>query len=158
MPNSISKEKISRVLELRGSGMTYFQIAKELGISRRTASWYCHPECRQRKNERKRERSSRPEIKQKRRDKRRVTRLDTKGRRLKVSKRPWPGKCEMCSRERKGLRQLSWHHWDDNCPELGLWLCTHCHIFSEGVEKGLTLERYQELKEWTKTLIGHLER
>ena len=42
--------------------------------------------------------------------------------------------------------QLYWHHWDNNHPELGMWLCPYCNIIVELEEKGL-VEKYKKLKE-----------
>ena len=52
--------------------------------------------------------------------------------RIKVKKRAFRGFCELCKREIK--KRLHWHHWDDEHPELGLWLCSRCHWFAGSVE------------------------
>ncbi|MBA7586542.1 hypothetical protein ES708_28544 [subsurface metagenome] len=48
-------------------------------------------------------------------------------------KRPRPRCCEVCNQERK---RLSYHHWDDDHPDIGLWLCGWCHAMAEVVDKG----------------------
>lgn len=48
-------------------------------------------------------------------------------------KRNKPDKCELCGRL---TESLGYHHWNDETPSIGLWLCYPCHIFAEIVEKG----------------------
>jgi len=74
--------------------------------------------------------------------------INGKKHRLRVNKRPYPRACEMCGSKKV---HLDWHHWDPDRLEFGLWLCIPCHQFTEGVERGLTVARYMELKEWAKT-------
>lgn len=64
---------------------------------------------------------------------------------LKVNKRPFPqdSKCELCEKIRK---RLVWHHWNDEKPELGIWICLSCHNVAEGVEANLHI-KYLNLKE-----------
>jgi len=52
-----------------------------------------------------------------------------------INKRPYPkdGNCEICGKYQ--LKGLAYHHWNDNYPELGMWLCFFCHQIVEGVEK-----------------------
>ncbi len=42
--------------------------------------------------------------------------------------------CEVCH---KPANRLDYHHWNDDYPCLGLWLCVQCHIMAEKVDKGL---------------------
>lgn len=51
-----------------------------------------------------------------------------------LNKRPYPNHCEVCTRE--GLR-LSYHHWDDNDYNTGIWVCLPCHRMAECIDKGL---------------------
>ena len=57
-----------------------------------------------------------------------------------------PELCQICGK----LKPSSYHHWDDEHPERGLWLCAHCHRVADRVELGYH-ERYLELK---KTFDG----
>jgi len=59
-------------------------------------------------------------------------------------KRSYPpnGQCELCGEKRR----LVYHHWDNDNFKLGLWLCPHCHILAEKTEKGITSEKYLQLK------------
>jgi len=50
-----------------------------------------------------------------------------------LNKRPYPEGCEMCNR---GGLFLSYHHWEDHNPNMGLWLCNPCHFMAEAVDKG----------------------
>jgi hypothetical protein len=43
-----------------------------------------------------------------------------------VGKRPYTKSCEICGKSPK--LSLHWHHWDDDHPEIGLWLCPKCHM------------------------------
>jgi len=46
-----------------------------------------------------------------------------------VGKRPYPETCEICGKPPKNSKiSLHWHHWNDEHPEIGLWLCQKCHI------------------------------
>jgi len=66
-----------------------------------------------------------------------------------VNKRPNPGYCELCGRSRKkdGDRlRLQYHHWDNEHPSRGLWLCIACHWSVEAFERGF-FNKYMELKE-----------
>jgi hypothetical protein len=73
-----------------------------------------------------------------------------KGTRVQTWLRPRPTSCELCSRE--GVR-LFHHHWNDDKPELGVFVCWECHKVCELVDE-LTLEniskKYLELKEDTE--------
>ena len=69
--------------------------------------------------------------------------LAVQGKHQKVNKRPRPESCELC---KWGHKILHYHHWDDNNPELGLWLCGRCHTIVGGWEKNIIAE-YLKLKE-----------
>lgn len=49
-----------------------------------------------------------------------------------LSRRQCTYYCELCEKPRKDW--LHYHHWDDDAPEYGLWLCPSCHKFAEVVE------------------------
>lgn len=53
-----------------------------------------------------------------------------------------PDKCPICG---DGAGILYWHHWDDEHPSIGIWVCPHCNIIVELEDRGL-VERYKELK------------
>jgi len=134
-----SPEKIAQVVELRSQGRKYLEIASELGMGVGTVWHILNP------NE-KYER-----VKARRKEFRTLNVLSTVvlGQRvkLKVKKRPKPNICELCEEPPRGKRaRLHWHHWDDEHPEYGLWLCLRCHNGAGFIEKGL-LERYLSLKE-----------
>ena len=48
-----------------------------------------------------------------------------------LQKRPHPGACELCQAQDK---RLSYQHWDDGDPSLGMWLCGRCFKIAQGVE------------------------
>lgn len=50
--------------------------------------------------------------------------------------------CELCGQIPK---RLFYHHWDDEHPEWGMWLCTYCHHFAERVDHN-NLGKYLQLK------------
>ncbi|MBA7646927.1 hypothetical protein ES703_54695 [subsurface metagenome] len=82
----------------------------------------------------------------------RLTRLSTTGGRVirGLNKRPYPKGCEWCSlftsRPLKPTR-LVYHHWDDQRPSMGLWLCHRCHHIAELMDKP-----------WSQTLMnGYIE-
>ncbi len=55
---------------------------------------------------------------------------------------PEDGCCEICRKQ----RQLVYHHWDDEKPELGMWICRGCHFKAEDIERGWFI-LYLALKE-----------
>jgi mannosyltransferase OCH1-like enzyme len=38
------------------------------------------------------------------------------------------------------IARLYYHHWDDNHPEFGIWVCMPCHSIVEAIEKNLIEE------------------
>ncbi len=62
------------------------------------------------------------------------------------NKRPWLGYCELCGVA--GVK-LDYHHWDDDNPSKGLWLCTRHHRFAEVVDKSaqVLVDEYIRLRE-----------
>jgi hypothetical protein len=53
-------------------------------------------------------------------------------------KRQYTGKCEVCGREFNNKRgNHAYHHWDDDIPQCGVWVCCTCHNLAEGVDAGL---------------------
>lgn len=63
-----------------------------------------------------------------------------------LNKRDYLGYCELCGVENV---RLSYHHWDDNNPSKGIWMCYHCHNMITAYEKGKLkyLKEYIKLKE-----------
>jgi len=59
-----------------------------------------------------------------------------------IGKRPKPLNCKLCE---KKVQRMHWHHWDDEHPEFGLWLCWFCHGSAERIDMNL-LEKYLELR------------
>lgn len=56
--------------------------------------------------------------------------------------KPVPLECELCGWVPK---VLGYHHWDDDNPSVGLWLCFSCHMFVERLDYG-EAEFYYRLK------------
>ena len=130
--SDVIKEEVPR---MRGQRYTLDRIASELGISRRTVSRILNPEKTTQRKEWRRANVIH-------------TTMEGRGGWHRVRKRPnpIPGQCELC-KERP--LKLQYHHWDDNHPQRGLWVCPTCHYFVEGVDSGLTsshLEEYLRLK------------
>ena len=70
----------------------------------------------------------------------RRTYLKVNGIRIRVKKREFKGYCELCNY--KIEHNPHWNHWNDNKPELGIWVCWHCHrICAHGMR-------------WTEVLVG----
>jgi len=97
------------------------------------------------------------EVRQKAIKYRRTRRLNTsKGILWGLSKRPWPkdGCCELCGKIKS---RMSYHHWDDLRPSMGIWVCYSCHDIAEGVEAGLD-ERYLQLTDKIEYLENLLDK
>lgn len=58
------------------------------------------------------------------------------------TKRPYVGYCEVCGKDT--TKHHSYHHWN-GVADLGMWVCQHCHITAEHIDKGLD-EIYIEKK------------
>jgi len=72
---------------------------------------------------------------------------EVRGQRILIENKPLQVEmCQICGK----LESSSYHHWDDEHPERGLWLCAHCHRMSDRIELGYD-ERYIRLK---KTFDG----
>jgi len=130
----LKSEVISKIFELRENGDTHREIASKLGISRPTVMCYLNPKAKGR-----RYRTSRKY----RRLNHLTTTINGVSCHLRVKKRSRPETCELCH---EAHITLYWHHWNDQHPELGLWLCSRCHRFGEGVDYGLDSGSYLELK------------
>ncbi|KKN54550.1 hypothetical protein LCGC14_0591420 [marine sediment metagenome] len=61
-------------------------------------------------------------------------------------KRPYTGKCELCGATYEDDKsKFHYHHWIDEEPTIGIWVCVKCHWMIEAVDTGL-LQKYEELK------------
>jgi len=76
--------------------------------------------------------------------------LHVNGKRIKIRKRNYSGYCEICNQRNKFL---VYHHWDDNNPAKGIWVCWHCHIVVESIDKGL-VNKYISLKKDIEELFN----
>lgn len=77
----------------------------------------------------------RPEVAERRKEWVRQNLLTVNGKAIRVHKRPRPyNTCEICKRK---VGRLSYHHWDNEHLEQGLWVCYLCHHGSEFIDKGL---------------------
>lgn len=102
-------------------------------------SIYAHNECR---NKRCRELHRQ----------RRIGTLDSSGKQITLTghKRQYPldEKCEICNTFIP--KCLNYHHWDDTNIPKGMWLCSKCHIISNGIEEYLQntefFKKYLELR------------
>ena len=149
-----SPEVVTQIYNLRSQGMIQSEIAKHVGIGRVTVGRYLRPGLRTRLLQ--------PEYQTKIRHRRVHNRVMTTINGVhglyRVKKRPRPDNCEFCGDYYPlGQKKLSWHHWDNNHLELGLWLCWECHKFADSIERGLDeshIKKYLELK--TKVSKGEL--
>lgn len=127
--NTREKRKAVAVY-LRNRGITYQKIATALGVSPRVVGNYVNPECTSAS--------------------RRRTTLGTtiNGRRViltGLNKRKRPSSCELCGNEPK--KMLYYHHWLNDFPSVGMWLCYRCHMLAEVIDKKTALiEQYKKLK------------
>ena len=87
-----------------------------------------------------REYSKRPDVVARRRSSCLMT---SNGQLRGLSKREYTGYCELCGEE---VKRLNYHHWDGSKPFIGIWLCGRCHWFVEGVDDGLQVTKYIEMK------------
>lgn len=71
-------------------------------------------------------------------------------------KRPKPEKCELCEGTTK---KMGYHHWDDEHPSHGMWLCYHCHMTVERWAKGdeQIIAKYLILKDIVDDELSGLE-
>jgi len=72
--------------------------------------------------------------------------LKIDGKYVHVDKRPRPQACELCNRPRV---RLEYHHWDNDNPSKGIWLCRTCHLFAELIERNkvqMLMSKYEEFK------------
>lgn len=57
------------------------------------------------------------------------------------------GICELCGSK---VERMHYHHWDDDNPSMGLWLCPRDHRHAEGFDQAINdpalLARYALLK------------
>jgi len=67
---------------------------------------------------------------------------DGKRHAVRVNKRPRPDACELCG---DVDTKLNYHHWNEDNPSLGMWLCTPCHFNVEAYEHG-KIDKYLDLK------------
>lgn len=122
-------------------------------FSTRTCTIACSPECSRKQsnsvrrvwhNEHKEERARRRiELrnnggKERARNKARTRLRMLNGRTLPDGecKRPPTENCEVCG-QAFGSRHIAYHHWDDEMPAMGMWLCRRCHVIAEGVDNNL---------------------
>lgn len=72
--------------------------------------------------------------------------LTINGEHFRVKKRTFYEICELCGKLIK--KNPSWHHWDDEHLEWGLWLDWDCHRAVEASEKnGIVIPLYDRLKQ-----------
>lgn len=127
--NTLAKRKVITIL-LRQRKISFRRIGKALGVSGTCAYQYAHPD---RVN-----------------DSNRATQLSTvvNGERVVLTglhKRPYTRICELCGKRPKS--KLYYHHWLEDFPEVGLWLCYKCHGFAESINEGLDrIDKYKALK------------
>ena len=132
MARKVNLEFQTKVPELFRRGKKRKEISIELGIPLGTVDWYLDPE-----------RTARYYSNRRTPEKIRMQKLRVKSRREK-SRRARTEFCELCGKDELPLH---YHHWDDDNLKLGLWVCPGiCHMFCEGIDKGLSVEKYTELK------------
>jgi transcription elongation factor Elf1 len=123
---------------LRVQGLSYKTISRKVGLSRKTVGRLLDPE-----RERIRKIKHRETVLH--------TNLNGVNGNYRVNKSPYSGKCEMCGNSENVYGKaliLKWHHWNDKCPEHGVWVCGFCHDFVEILEnRGIEfVNKYFEFK------------
>ena len=129
----IDPEMLVKIMKLREEGFSYRNIARELKMSRNVVHEIFIPGFEARRISYFRTHHL-------------TTVVDGQQIRIIVRKRDFPDHCELCRRNYIDSGRLSYHHWDPNHPELGMWVCIKCHHFAEGVERGSRVEDYLALK------------
>uniref|UniRef100_A0A6M3IEF0 Uncharacterized protein n=1 Tax=viral metagenome TaxID=1070528 RepID=A0A6M3IEF0_9ZZZZ len=63
-----------------------------------------------------------------------------------ITKRAYPEDeaCELCGR----LKKLAYHHWNDEYPEIGIWVCQKCHWICEGLDLITDMENENLIKKY----------
>lgn len=139
--------QVNQMRKLRAQGLSLRKIAPLVGCNRRTVSRRLYGDPRK----------GDLEYLERRRQKRRAewSAIMVDGKRTWIRthmKRPYSSICELCGCPDSGQsRGNSWHHWDDDHLEQGIWLCGYvCHAVAEGLERGvdvaLLTQKYRELK------------
>lgn len=110
---------------------------------RKTRHYICK-EC-ERKRQRKYYSENKEKYRKYQREYARQYLLNVKGKKIRVNKRIYQEKCELCNEEKS---RIEYHHWNDEKPENGLWLCFNCHRLAEVIDKfGLEIaKKYLKLK------------
>ena len=121
MKKKVSAEDARWMKKLRLDGMTIVAIAKKFSVSTVTVCDYTTPGFYE-----KRKKAARDRL-------RRNTLFTGGGMKRGLSKREYPGKCELCGKEMP--KGLAYHHWDDNNLSMGIWLCNACHRIAEFLDK-----------------------
>ncbi len=117
----VSTEQAEEMRKLRRGGMTIVAVAEKFGVSRVTVCDHTVPGHLEKRKTASRDFSRR-------------NLLYTSGGMVKgLSKRPYPGKCELCGKEMP--KGLAYHHWDDGNPSIGMWLCNACHRVAEFLDR-----------------------
>jgi len=159
MTAKLTEGQKARIPRLREQGYTMIQIARAFGVSKSCITYWSNPE-KYREQwgiANKKFIDNNPEQARERsrlHSQEHVSRLKsgkyvTHGN----SKRPKPVNCEMCG----NAAYLRHHHWDDNEPYVGIWLCEVCHRPVEYIDfppQRDFVERYLALKETIKNLVG----
>lgn len=138
----LSNEKIRLMQEAFKSGTSMNEIAGNLGVTVETVHYNLDLDYREyrraiKKKSLEKWRKCHPNYDRDyhRRTSIGVIRPDgTRGYLRNLSKRPYTGICELCGRLAQGKSKLSYHHWDDGNPSLGLWLCLRCHTVAEALD------------------------
>jgi len=83
--------------------------------------------------------------------------LNFNGKNIRIKKREYFGKCEICGINKEFVK-YNYHHWDDTNPAKGIWVCCRCHTVVEGVERNIH-NKYFNLKDQVEQLFNmHKER
>lgn len=55
-----------------------------------------------------------------------------------LNKRDYTGYCEVCMKtpQELGFKRLEYHHWNDDNPSIGIWICYRCHKICHVVDRG----------------------
>lgn len=118
----ISEVKRDAIKKMNELGVRPTEIARTLGVSRLTVHDNLHPDYYTKRLKRTRDYSRRTVL---------VTGTTKENSVVLtgLNKRPYPGVCEMCGFPKE--KGLHYHHWDEDNPSIGLWLCPRCHRLVE---------------------------
>ena len=144
------KYRQTHLEQVREKDKKYYQAHKEQKLE--YDKKYCQTHREQRRETQKKHRKSHSEH-QREYTRQHVLGTTLNGKQVSIhglNKRPYTNYCEICGILK--TRSLRYHHWSNENPSLGIWVCFKCHGLVEAIDRhGDNLQkiigRYLKLKE-----------